>query len=388
MRQAKTAAAAMLLGALTVGLALPARAIETSNSEFVVIPEGDVLSDDLYAGSIKVTVEGELDGDLIAFAAEEVIINGSVTGSVTAVSPTVTVNGSIGESLRMVGSSLQVQGDIGGDVVAAVVEMDLGASSAVEGDVLAWAWDLQATGTIGGRLEGTQRSVDLGGTIAGDVDVSVGQLTVVDALEVGGDLGYRSDNPGEGLDMATVGGVIVDKDPLPPNIRVRALTMFGRFLLVLFLTITALAVAWSWPDRTESAIADMKASPARAWGYGALVMFSPLLLIGVTALLLGLAPPAASLPLLAVIVPVVLGAWGLAGALALVAGAPVVAWAGGSLFRKLDLYGAIVVGSAIAGLLWFVPFVGWLVPVVVLPLGLGAWLLGFTGGEEAAEAVG
>jgi hypothetical protein len=31
----------------------------------------------------------------------------------------------------------------------------------------------------------------------------------------------------------------------------------------------------------------------------------------------------------------------------------------------------------VAGVVWLLPYVGWLVPLVVLPLGLGAWLLAF-----------
>lgn len=386
MRGGRAALLAALFGALLFALHLPAQAVETSSSEFVVIPEGDVLAEDLYAGSIKVTVAGEIDGDLIAFAAEEVVIDGTVTGSVMAVSPLVTVNGSVGQSLRVTGNSLRVQGSVGGDVVAAVLDLDLEEESRVNGDVLTWSWSARSVGLIGGDLEGTQRSLELAGEVEGDVDVTVGQLQVIDSLSVGGDLGYRSDSEATGLDSADVGGVIVEKEPLPPNIRVRALGLFGRFLVVLFLAIAALATAWSWPERTRSAVQDMAGSPWRAWSYGALVMFSPLILIGMAALLLGLAPPAASLPLLAIMAPVALAAVGLVGAIALVAGTPVVAWLGNALFRGLDLYAAIVVGSAIAGVVWFLPFVGWLVPVIGLPLGLGGWLLGFGGDEDVATA--
>ena len=60
-------------GVLVVS-ALPAVGAETANSEFVIIREDDVLEDDLYAGAIKVVIEGVVDGDLIAFAGEEVVI--------------------------------------------------------------------------------------------------------------------------------------------------------------------------------------------------------------------------------------------------------------------------------------------------------------------------
>jgi hypothetical protein len=39
------------------------------------------------------------------------------------------------------------------------------------------------------------------------------------------------------------------------------------------------------------------------------------------------------------------------------------------------MFGAIAVGSVLAGVLWMVPVVGWIVPLVILPWGLGAWIL-------------
>ena len=71
--------------ALVFATATPSLAAETSNSEFVIIQEGETFPDDLYAGAIRVVVEGTLDGDLIALAADDILINWVVTGSVTAI---------------------------------------------------------------------------------------------------------------------------------------------------------------------------------------------------------------------------------------------------------------------------------------------------------------
>ena len=377
---------ALIAGAVLLGTAAPALAAETANSEFVLIRPDVVLEDDLYAGAIKVSIDGEIDGDLIAFAAEEIIIEGTVTGSVFAVAPRVTVNGSVGGSLRVVATSLTVNGDIGRDIVATAVNVHLGTGSTVGGDVLVWAFDMESLGQIGQDLEGSQRRLSLAGEIGGDVDVSVGGLTIVDDLTVSGDLGYRSDADAEGLDMADVGGTVVHKTPLPANIRVRALNLFGRFLVVLFLTIAALTTAWGWPNQTIAAIEKVKASPLRSWVSGAVVLALPLFLMALTALLLALAPASASFPLLVILGPLILAAAGLTFALSLVAGVPAVGRLGGILFKKLDVYGEILVGSAVAGLIWMLPVIGWLVPFVILPLGLGAWLVSWRLSEPTADA--
>lgn len=361
----------LLVGAAVVW-ASPAVAAETANSEIVIVREDDVVADDLYAGAIRVIVEGEIDGDLIAFTGEDVVINGTVTGSVFVVAPEVTINGRVGGSLRMSGSSLTIDGEVAGDVVVAALNASFGQDSLIGGEALAWVMSMQSLGSVGG-LNGSQRTLELGGAISGDVRVSVGHLRIVAPIEVGGDLVYRSDEMAEGLDRVGVEGVVVQEKPLPPNIRVRALKFFSRFLVVLFMTIAALTVAWGWPKLTSGAARGLRRTPFRSWGTGALVVFSPLILVGIGALIFALAPAVASIPLLAVFAPIVLATAGLVGALALVAGVPVVAFVGSVILKRASIYSAIVLGSVIVGIVWSLPFIGWLVPVVVLPIGLGAW---------------
>lgn len=378
-RFSRVPARGLLLALFVAGLlitgALPAGAAETANSEFVIIQEDDVLDEDLYAGAIKVVVEGVINGDLIAFAGEEVIIEGTVTGSVFAVAPKVTVNGEVGGSFRASANDVVVNGTVGRDVVLAAFDVRLQDESSVGNDLLVWAWNVMVLGHIGGDLTGSQKSLELGGTIDGDVDVSVDQVTVVDTLTVAGDFGYRSEQEVEGLEKATVEGAVVHKTPLPPNIRVRALNFFGRFLVIVFLTVAALAIAWGWPKRTERAVQTLGETPGRSWLSGALVMASPLLLALVAALVVGLAPASASFPLLVILGPLVLAGVGVVLALSVVAGIPAVGRFGGLVAKRLDIYGAILVGAIMAGVVWLVPIVGWLVPLVVLPLGLGGWML-------------
>lgn len=375
-----------LVGAgLLIGFAAPAMAVETSSSEFMIVPEGEVFPEDLYAGSIRVVIDGTLDGDLVAFAAEEVVINGTVTGTVTAVAPSVTVNGRVGETLRASGASLTVNGEVGGDLVAAVAEAELSPGSNIDGDVLVWAWDARALGEVGGDVTGSQRHLDLAGDVGGNVDVSVSRLTLVDSLRVSGDLGYRSESTAEDIDRAEVGGTLVEKSPLPPNLRIRALAMMGRLLTVLVLSVTALSVAYGWPRRTSVAVGLVGAAPVRRWLVGAPILLSPVIASAVTALILRLAPAEMAFPLLVVLIPVILGLVGLVFALALVAGLPAVGWLGGVLFKRLDLYGSILAGSLLVGLVWYLPFIGWLTPLLVLPVGLGAWIASW--GDQFSELV-
>jgi len=374
---------AALVAGFLIALEGTAFAAETSSSDLVIIPEGDTVSDDLYATGLKVLVEGVVDGDLIAFAAEEVVISGQVTGNVIAIAPKVTVEGSVTKSVRATGRELEITGEVGGDVVAAVGKATFSSSSTVTGDVVVWSITVNAAGSIGGDFKGTQRRVALEGEVGGDVNLSVGRLTITGALTVGGDLDYRSDVEASGLDQATVGGAVVHKTPVPPNIRIRALTLLTRILVVLGLSAAALLVAWGWPERTAKAGTAAGTRPLSAFGRGALVLLTPILLAGVAVLIVALAPASASLPLLAIFVPLILVTAGIVLAMCLVVGIPAVLVLGRLLPGERGMFGAIALGSLLAGVVWMIPLVGWIVPLVILPWGLGAWLLTFR--SEARE---
>jgi cytoskeletal protein CcmA (bactofilin family) len=363
----------------------PALAAETASSEIVIIREGDTVAEDLYAAGVRIVIEGRVEGDLVAFAAEDVVITGEVTGSVLAIAPSVTIDGNIGESARVSSGSLTISGSIGVDLVAAALGVDLDSGSEIGGDALVWAIEMKSAGTIGAGLGGSQRTLELEGTVEGDIDVSVNRLLVSGPLRVTGDLGYRSPSEAEGLDQVSVGGVVARKTPLPPNIRVRAIGLLARFLVVLLLTSTALLVGWGWPRRTGLAGERARGQTLRAFAYGAVVVLSPLLLTGVAAVVVGLAPASASLPLLALFGPLIVATAGIVLVLSLLAGVPAVLAAGRALPGDRGMFGAILAGSILAGVVWFIPILGWIVPLVALPVGLGAWLLSFRGEEPAPQ---
>jgi uncharacterized membrane protein len=90
--------------------------------------------------------------------------------------------------------------------------------------------------------------------------------------------------------------------------------------------------------------------------------------------------------LLAIFAPLVLATAGVVLVLTLFAGVPAVLAAGRALPREPGMFGAILAGSALAGVLWLVPIVGWIVPILVLPIGVGAWLLSFRENQEGETA--
>ena len=381
----------LLLIAVAVFVAipgLPAQAAQTDSSELVIITEDTIVEQDLYAVANRIIIRGKVDGDVIAIAGQDVRIEGEVTGSVMALSPEVVVTGTIGGSLRATSPSVTVSGSIGNDLVAVAGNLEVTAEGSVAGDVVLWAWNASLLGTVGGGLEGSQRNLDLAGAIEGEVSVSVRRLDVVGSLSVGGDLDYRSPHEATGLDQATVGGAVVRQEPVPANIRLRALGLVGRLLVAICLSALALLVVWGWPKRTQRALDSLRSSPLRSMSIGFAIFVSPLLILGLAVLIFSLAPTTAAVPLVGAMIPLVLALAGLVLVLALVAAIPSAAWIGSVLRKKVTIAGAVGIGAAVISLLWLLPVAGWVVALTVLSAGLGAWILSFRGaGNEVQGAV-
>ncbi len=115
------------------------------SGNYVHVPAGEVLRGGTVLTGAVVVVDGDVDGDLMAFAAY-VEVNGNVTGDLLAAAATIIVNGkvagsaqcygaavsnagSVAGSLEAAGAALFLRGSVGGDVDSAGVATWVGALS-------------------------------------------------------------------------------------------------------------------------------------------------------------------------------------------------------------------------------------------------------------------
>ena len=368
-------------------LPLPARAAQRTAADIVLVEAGAVIPEDLYAAGNRVVVEGRVDGDLVASAFADVLVSGRVEGDVIAMGGSVEVTGTVDGSVRAVAPDVRVGGRVEGDVV--VLAREAVVTGSVGGDLLAWAWEVAVAGEVAGDVEGQSRTLTLAGGVDGDVDVTVDRLKVEEGASVTGDLGYRSPEPSSEVTRADVGGTVVHRSQLAANVRVRALLVLAKLLLGLSVAVFGLVVMWAAPDRATRAAASVRRSPVRAWGRGLAVLASPLLVVLVAVLLLVLTPARAAIPVVAVMAPVFLAVLGLVAAAAALAPVAVYPVIGDPRKGARTPVRAFLLGAAVVGVAALVPWVAWLVGLVVVPVGIGGWLgrarshVGPTGGTAA-----
>lgn len=380
-RRARVGLRSVTGGSIIVGLAallglvlaaVPALAAERTAADLVLVDETTVIADDLYAAGNRIVVEGRIDGDLVASAFADVVISGTVTGDVMVVAGSVTVTGDVGGSVRAVAPEVVVAGTVQGDVVT--LGWEPGVAGSIDGDVLVWGWDATVGGDVGGDLEGQSRVLALTGTVRGGVDVTVDRLRVGEDAVVEGDLGYRSPHPSQEVDQAEVGGTVVHRSPLAANVRVRALFVLAKVLLGLMAAVVGLLVMWAVPGRSDRVAAAVRRTPVRSWLIGLAVTVAPLVVVGLAAVLLALTPTQAALPVLAVMAPVFLAVVGLVAAAGLVAPVAVYPVLGDLRAGARSPVRAFLLGAVVVTLLSLVPWLSWVVAVVVVPLGIGGWV--------------
>lgn len=148
-------------------------AYTVKSGNYVHVPAGEVLTGGTVLTGAVVVVDGDVDGDLMAFAAY-VEVNGDVNGDLLAAAATIIVNGKVAGSAQCYGAVVSNAGSVAGSLEAAGAALFL-------------------RGSVGGDVESAGAATWLGGTFAGDVEAESGYLAVEDDARVAGDVSYRAE---------------------------------------------------------------------------------------------------------------------------------------------------------------------------------------------------
>ena len=180
---------------LSIPIAASAR---ITQSDLVLVRADDVVTEDLYAAGNRISIEGRIEGDLIAAAFEEVVISGEVTGDVTVVAGRVTITGRWVVRSVPPPALVQVSGSIAEDLAVVSWETVLdpnGASRAGSHQLGAPRSDRRDRWDVTSPVAFPGLALD--GEVGGSVDVNVGTLVIGAAAEVDGDVAYRSTREAE-----------------------------------------------------------------------------------------------------------------------------------------------------------------------------------------------
>ena len=325
----------------------------------IIIPEGDVVAEDLYAIGNLVSIEGIVRGDVFAIS-NQLRITGSVEGDVIAlVGGPVEIAGDVEGAVRVAAIRLGIEGSVRDDLAALVVEADVAGS--VGRDVLFIGGEASISGSVGRdlRLQAIRLGID--GEIGRDVLVKVDSLTFGSGARVLGDVLYRASGDASVADDVVIDGQFTRRTVLAP-VWAKAVTRAVSVLSLFGLIVAGLAASWTFRSTSERAVRVVADRPLRSGLVGLVLLVAlPLLALPLFLTLVGI--PVALFVLLAWMLALVLGP------------IPAVTWFGAVLLRGGGgTAAALVVGAVVwRGAMWLLPLVAALAYLAALAVGLGAY---------------
>lgn len=413
---------------LAVAAALPGE-VEMKGGKAVTVAADEVISDDLYASGETIRIEGTIRGDLVAVG-REIVVDGIVEGDVLAAAQSVTISGTVGDDSRIAGQVLYLgpNAKLGDDLFAAGFSLETEPGSGIGGTVRFLGYQALVAGEVAERLTGAMAALEIAGTIHDDVDVEVGArgeqappmfwptpvpipsvapgLALTDSAHLGGDLRYRS--PTEGLigSSAMVDGEVAFEErateaEAAPSALERVADGVRCFVSLLLVGGLLLWLAPAW---TGSLVERVRTKPLPSLGWGVVALAVALVAVVAVALVTVLGAMVFGVATLGGLAKaVVVG--GIVVELALIVGflvtasylpSVVVGLAGGGMVIGRgetgsggQRFAALALGLLVLELLTAIPYLGNLVGVLVLLLGLGSlwlWAAGARRGASAADA--
>jgi cytoskeletal protein CcmA (bactofilin family) len=318
--------ALMALLVVTSLFAGVAAAQETRSGDTVVVEEGETVGD-LTAFAGTVVIQGTVDGDLEAFGGD-VLVEGEVTGDVDAFA-----------------GNVRITGEVAGEV------------SAAAGNVVV------AEGATVGSLSAAAGNVAVEGTVAGSVNAAAGSVTLGPEASIEGDLTYGGElnrHPD-----AEVAGTVTEESPAAPTPIGEVPTLppwLGPLYWTLVNLLLGAVLLAVFPRFSDGVAATARTEALKSGGVGLLA------LVGIPIALVLVAVTVVGIPLSI--------AGGFAFALLLWIASVYGRFAVGAWLLSLadaeNRWVALVVGLLAVLLVGLIPFLGGLVELLVLLLGLGA----------------
>jgi cytoskeletal protein CcmA (bactofilin family) len=334
-----------------------AAAFSSQSGQNVTVPKGETRAGTFFAFGQVVTIDGDIDGDLVC-GANTVTINGTVRGDVLCAAQTLTIGGSVEGDVRVAGQVVNLNNAIARNGMVATQSLALGSASRVGGDLGVLAQSASVNGPVAKDVYGAIDSLTVASTV-GALNLAVNSLALTGDGAVTGDVNYHSEKTFNLADDK-VGGEIKRTEPKQTagNNEEEAARagLAMRLYWILASLLLGLALVALAPKQIKRVTAKMRKRPGATIGWGLiLTLLAPILVILLLVTVVGI-------PLALLLGVLWLVAVGLSGVLAGIAAGE---WfVERAEWRSRALLWATLVGVPLAAIVFSVPVIGWLAGLV------------------------
>lgn len=367
----------LLLAALLMLAPIPIHAAEFRSGDTVQWTEP--LRDDLFIAGRTVGLSGAVGGDLFA-AGLNIALVAPVGESAYLAGFDVTIDGPVAGDLIAGAGELTLNAPVAGDATVTAATVSIGRGADIAGDLNVSGGEVTVASRIAGDLRVAGGRVVLSGSVLGDVDVAAGELEMLPGARVGGTIRHRAPdqitvNPGAQVEARQT--VQVEAGPGEDG----GPTVLGTLGRAAALFVLGWVVYLAFPGLVRDTTDDIRARPWRnvALGFAAIIL-APLVAVLFIITIIGIPVGFLLLLLYAVAFPVGLAVAGFGLAELARRGQP-------PRFGDLtDLIRRFAFFAVLLTLVGLVPGLGELAVLFAMALGMGALLGRLMGGRRAALA--
>ena len=329
----------------------------------VRVDRDQLVETNFYGLGKTVTVSGDVFGDFLGFASDKVSLNGNVSGDILAIGRNVQVSGSTTDDVRVAAVEVELSDYVGGSAAIFADTVKVLSSAQIEGDLIIFANNLELRGQVNGNIIGRVTEARIDGVVGKNIDITTNSLVLGGRTDVAGDIIYESPNELVRAQDAEVGGSILYTASSSENTFNR-LESTGFIIFMFSIAFAGLCIFLLAPNMTTRQV------------YAAKAEISYIGMIGILVILLGLPISIALIisGLGTVIGIVVFSLYVLVLAYGFITGVLLVGFLVSKYIfgrKNFDVI-AILLGAISAYMVLLVPFVGELVLVVVAAIGVGA----------------
>src|SRR3989475_3377750 len=360
-----------------LALSLPSFALERRHGEFVTVAANETVDDSLLAAGNTVRVEGVVNGDLLAFG-RTVEVRGTVKGDLVSCAQRTEVSGTVEGHIYTLSHSLDLDGQLGHSIYGLVQSLRVDDRGRVGEGIVVGTGDVSLEGVVKRSVNIFTSNGDVSGRIGRDLTMAGGSLTLTNTARVGGNLSARVRQLKD-VHIAD-GATIAGKRDIQVRVRKSQFTRPRFYFHQAVWLAAAMLVGWLglvlFPGFFE-ACTQAVGSGWRSLGLGVGVLVgAPVAMIVVAITLVGL-------PLSLMVFVVYMVAIYLAKI-----------WVGAFLGRMLlkpvgatkgDWVLGLLVGLVILTVIGFIPYLGGLIHLAVMCLGLGAFAWQLYGASRPAS---
>jgi cytoskeletal protein CcmA (bactofilin family) len=349
-----------------LAFSLPGHALERRHSAFITVAANETVDDTLLAAANTVRVEGVINGDLLAFG-RTVEVRGTVKGDLVCWAQRTEISGTVEGRIYNFSREFDLDGQLGHSLYGLMQYMRVADRAHVGEGILAGAGDVSLEGEVKRSVNIFTSNADVSGSVGRDLSMAGGRLTVTSTARIGGNLSarVRHVNDVHIADGATIAG----KRDIQLNVRKSNFARPRFYVHQAIWLAAALLVGWLGLLLFPGFFRATTRSVGSGWlslGLGIAI------LAGVPVAMIVIAITLVGLPISLMLLAVYLAGLYLAKI-----------WVGAYLGRMLlkpsgaskgDWVLGLFVGLLILTLIGFIPYLGGLVRLGVVCLGLGAFV--------------